>query len=684
MNFEDCHPPHHYLDVYSNSSTEIEAYVAVSSFSNFSWDINQVALSDVIGSEKAVTIIDKDGNEKLLVDVEQVQFDDQNINVQDIYDSLIATGEYEPPTLNQPTILGSGDDTFYGEDVADYVKTGGGNDRIMSEGGDDHIVVQGAGEVTVDVGSGRDIVEVDPTFVGGLTITNGQETEVEASSLTVVVDKPAWRLKPASDTATNTDYKITLDGGENEILIKDYFFTDEEGYVTTKDISIRHQGWEDWDAGYTGMMWESVRGSSQDNQLYSSVYDRDKTDDYVPVVEDGIVYSMSGWAGDDVFHVGGGLNQIFGGSGDDAFHIDLVAQNTSIVGDKEAQVNGQYVNPSLKEDGLPDYDTVNTNYGDAAYFSFEWPTLIDNPDFNPNAVEDANNPRYLKDPDSYIEQLGKGHFKVHHKLENGEEINVEMYDVEGAYFSDGEGGLEYHALTSGRPITSDDFGNLRYETNDVKFWVEHNDADYGGATTIAVVTTATKTVTDPVTKQRISYEEPTVKWKGLATEADSFVFSDVTINVINVAQTDLTGVPIEDTTVYGTAGIDLIIGDDSDNLIFAGDDNDIIFGGAGNDEIYGEGGDDVLIGGVGEDILYGDYHEDALKPAEELDSRGNVMNASELDGDDIIVGGAGVDKIDSGEGQNVAASGDLSSVILNAELDEMHTFLDYDEDDLPV
>ena len=74
----------------------------------------------------------------------------------------------------------------------------------------------------------------------------------------------------------------------------------------------------------------------------------------------------------------------------------------------------------------------------------------------------------------------------------------------------------------------------------------------------------------------------------------------------------------------------------------------------------------------------------SLKPAEELDTRGNVMNASELDGDDIIVGGAGVDKIDTGEGENVAASGDHSSVVLNTELDEWHTFLDYDEDDLPV
>ena len=40
-----------------------------------------------VDPDKVVTIIDKDGYEKLLVDVEQVQFDDQNINVQDIYDS---------------------------------------------------------------------------------------------------------------------------------------------------------------------------------------------------------------------------------------------------------------------------------------------------------------------------------------------------------------------------------------------------------------------------------------------------------------------------------------------------------------------------------------------------------------------------------------------------------------------
>ena len=171
-------------------------------------------------------------------------------------------------------------------------------------------------------------------------------------------------------------------------------------------------------------------------------------------------------------------------------------------------------------------------------------------------------------------------------------INVEMYDVEGAYFSDGEGGLEYRALTTGRPITQDDFGPLSYEASKVKFLVEHEDSDFGGATTISVVTTTQLSYYDYETNLTVYYEDPIIQWKGLATEADSFVFSDVTVNVVNISQTDLTGSPIVDTTVYGTAGIDLIIGDEFDNLIYGGADNDIIFGGDGR-EIYGEGGDDV-------------------------------------------------------------------------------------------
>ena len=62
-----------------------------------------------------------------------------------------------------------------------------------------------------------------------------------------------------------------------------------------------------------------------------------------------------------------------------------------------------------------------------------------------------------KNADSYIKQLGHNHYKVHHKLENGDVINVELYDVENAYFADGNGGIELRPLTTGRPITTADY-----------------------------------------------------------------------------------------------------------------------------------------------------------------------------------------------------------------------------------
>ncbi|MDB2528891.1 hypothetical protein N9X93_05440, partial [Alphaproteobacteria bacterium] len=219
---------------------------------------------------------------------------------------------------------------------------------------------------------------------------------------------------------------------------------------------------------------------------------------------------MFGHGGDDSMMAEGGENYVIGGAGADKFIIEAKGQQTTIYGD-HVDVNSDSTDVEYDNNG----NTVTTNdsYGDAVFFDFAWPALIPNPNYDPNGPVDAiNNPEMIRDGDTYIEQLGNNHFKVHHKLDNGEEINVEMYDVEGAYFSDGMGGIEYHALTTGRPITSDDFGKLDYEKNDVKFWVEHDDADYGGATTIAVVTTATKSITDPVTKQKISYEEPTVKW----------------------------------------------------------------------------------------------------------------------------------------------------------------------------
>ena len=84
-----------------------------------------------------------------------------------------------------------------------------------------------------------------------------------------------------------------------------------------------------------------------------------------------------------------------------------------------------------------------------------------------------------------------------------------------------------------------------------------------------------------------------------------------------------------------------------------------------------------------DDILYGDFKNDIDEPATEYNATGTIVLTLRRFGDDVI-GGTGIDKIDSGDGQNVVVSGAMTSVILNAELDKFNTFIDYDEDDLPV
>ena len=82
--------------------------------------------------------------------------------------------------------------------------------------------------------------------------------------------------------------------------------------------------------------------------------------------------------------------------------------------------------------------------------------------------------------------------------------------------------------------------------------------------------------------------------------------------------------------------------------------NDLLFGGAGNDLILGQVGDDIIDGGVGNDILFGDGHIDA-----DANNNGNILDSIpitggiDLNGNDIIFGGAGSDSIYGGRGNDI-------------------------------
>lgn len=77
-----------------------------------------------------------------------------------------------------------------------------------------------------------------------------------------------------------------------------------------------------------------------------------------------------------------------------------------------------------------------------------------------------------------------------------------------------------------------------------------------------------------------------------------------------------------------TAGADRIEGFDGDDVLSGGDGDDVMVGGLGDDVLNGGGGHDTLQGGSGDDVLFGG------------------------DGDDLLSGGMGQDSYDGGAGSD--------------------------------
>ncbi len=78
----------------------------------------------------------------------------------------------------------------------------------------------------------------------------------------------------------------------------------------------------------------------------------------------------------------------------------------------------------------------------------------------------------------------------------------------------------------------------------------------------------------------------------------------------------------------------ILKGNDSANRIYAGNGNDVLYGYAGNDELYGENNNDTILGGQGDDLLVGGNGNDTY-----------IFRAGDRGGNDTIIAGSGLDKI---------------------------------------
>ena len=493
----------------------------------------------------------------------------------------------------------SGQSTILGAD-ADFFIGDAEADYVETGGGDDQIMSAGGDDYVVVQGTGNVTVDTG----------EGEDTvQVDANFTGTLFVKGSNAEEMYIDQATgawNVDQSgvLTIQLLDDSVITVDEYLTFDEAsgmYVLTgPTVSILSS--DIYELGFGDMGLTVVRGSSYtDDLLYSASYDANLTDDIEPKVDEETLYTVSGWGGNDVLYGGSGTQQLFGGSGDDVFYISAVEQDTIVTGDR-------WISSTESSDGsiLPDVVTENISYADVVKIGWSY-------------------------EDSIIEAVGAGY-----RIENVDlGAVVEVYDVELLKFLNEDGSWDDRALTDGAPVDI----NANYG-NGIKFVVSDGD-------TIQVLEAGKK--------------GDRVLWEGNRLEVDAFNFGNgVSINVINISDADVFDNPIVYT--MGTEGVDLIFGNDSDNLIDGKGGDDIIFGGGGNDVIIGGEGDDVITGGDGDDIIRGDgvdVDDAAVAYFEDADVSGDSLSASDMitDGNDTIIGGDGVDDIESGNGENFVASG---------------------------
>ncbi len=120
----------------------------------------------------------------------------------------------------------------------------------------------------------------------------------------------------------------------------------------------------------------------------------------------------------------------------------------------------------------------------------------------------------------------------------------------------------------------------------------------------------------------------------------------------------------------GEAGADVLSGGDGNDIVNGGDGEDLMFGGSGNDLMFGGIGFDRLYGGTGTDKMYGGDQNDIANGGGDNDvintgsgndlvfgQSGNDLVFTQI-GNDNVFGGIGNDKIFGGDGNDDINGGD--------------------------
>ena len=116
-----------------------------------------------------------------------------------------------------------------------------------------------------------------------------------------------------------------------------------------------------------------------------------------------------------------------------------------------------------------------------------------------------------------------------------------------------------------------------------------------------------------------------------------------------------------DDLLDGGAGRDRLKGEDGDDELNGGLDNDALDGGAGNDRMLGGEGNDRLSGRDGDDALFGGAGNDRMDGGagnDHMEDTEGKNTFSGRDGNDVMIGGAGDDRMRGGNDDDILRAGD--------------------------
>ena len=252
------------------------------------------------------------------------------------------------------------DDTLYGNELANFITGGAGDDAISGYGGND-ILHGGSGNDTLQGGAGKDTLAGgagDDRLYGGsneadtYVFEKGHGKDVVSDSAYQAAHTDTLRFNGAKFaeavfTRSGNNLVIKAYGGEDAVTVEGFFngyynryydFAFDDKTVTAKDMA--------------GMKMEAV-GTDSNESLYgwdtTDVLDGGKGDD-----------NLYGYNGDDLLKGGEGNDSLYGGEGADT--LEGNAGNDYLSGEKGADIlKGGEGNDELR--GGEDSDILNGGAG---------------------------------------------------------------------------------------------------------------------------------------------------------------------------------------------------------------------------------------------------------------------------------------------------------------------------------